>query len=627
MSCKRSILWLCALVLPVSAWAQERVGFDAHGFNMVPDDGDLQDLMVTWRREPQQFGAIGINGVVEYANRPLVLRVNEGDDKTRIPLVEHVLALNLAASVGLHERIAVGLSAPVYLVTVAREYDQAARTEGPALGDLRLAVPINLANLGDGTFAFSVIPFGVAPTGPDDRFLGASDFYGGGVLAATYGTEPVSVSIHVGAQSGNKLQYENITGGAQLLTAAGLSYMLTDTLALRGEVRFDPSLNPSEESPVPLTEAPGEAYLSARGHAGEHLYWTTGLSTAFTPGISAASLRVFAGIGFMSGKDRGRDVDGDGFVDSLDQCPEEMETFNQYKDDDGCPDELATVKIKVVDPNGKPVTGAEVTYDGEDLGATNNAGMVTTSDRMPGTSAKIVADATAGGFEPGDASVDLQEGEQTKEITLEWVPRPVRVIAKNQAGEPVPATLSFAGGPEVMEITDLGEDGEATFSLRPGDWNLVFSHEGYGALRQPLALTPGTSEMVVEVVMQPAKVEVTPVEVVALEDIFFDFDKATIRKDSYRIIDEVAASLLANPQIKKVEVQGHTSSEGTEEYNLDLSQRRMENVVQALVERGVERSRLVPKGYGESRPIASNDTEAGREKNRRVQFVILDPAR
>ncbi|MBW2256370.1 MAG: OmpA family protein, partial [Deltaproteobacteria bacterium] len=410
--------------------------------------------------------------------------------------------------------------------------------------------------------------------------------------------------------------------GAQLLTAAGLSYLLTDTLALRGEVRFDPSLNPSEESPVALAEAPGEAYLSARGHAGEHLYWTTGLSTAFTPGVSAASLRVFAGIGFMTGKDRGRDVDGDGFVDSLDTCPEEMETYNEYKDDDGCPDELAKVRIKVVDPNGKPVSGAMVTYDGEELGQTNNAGVISTSDRMPGTTAKVGAVADA--FEPGEVGVDLREGEQTQEITLEGVPRPVRVIAKNQAGEPVDATLSFAGGPEVMEITNLGEDGEAAFSLRPGDWNLVFAHDDYGSLRQPLALGPGTNEMVVAVVLEPAMVEVTPVEVVALENIFFDFNQATVRKDSFRIIEEVAATLLASPHIKKVEVHGHTSSEGTEQYNLDLSQRRMESVVGALVERGVERSRLVPKGFGESQPIDTNDTEAGRQKNRRVEFVITD---
>jgi outer membrane protein OmpA-like peptidoglycan-associated protein len=633
---KRSILLLYALLLPASALAQgEREGFDGHGFNMVADDGDLQDLMVTWRGEPQQFGAIGVNGVFEYANRPLVLRVLEGDDKTTTPLVEHVLALNIAGSFGLHERVAVGLSTPVYLVTVGQDFDGTSITSGPALGDLRVVVPINLAYLGEeetGTFGFSVIPFGVLPTGPEDRFLGSASAYAGGLLAATYGTEKVSVSLHIGAQSGNKLQYENVTGGAQLLTAAGLSYLLTDTLALRGEVRFDPSLNPSAypddptrpDIPVNFSEAPGEAYLSARGHAGEHLYWTTGLSTAFTPGISAASLRVFAGVGFMTGKDRSKDLDGDGFVDSLDICPEEMETYNEWKDDDGCPDELAKVKFKALDANGKPVSGVQVIYEGEDLGRTNSSGLVTTSDRMPGTTAAVSASADA--YAPLDLEVALEEGVQTREFTLEGLPRPVRAVAKNQEDAPIDATLSFASGPEVMEITNLGEDGEAAFELMPGDWTLVFAHDDYGSVRRPVALAPGTTEMVVDVVMEPAKVEVTEVEVVTLEEIFFDFDKATIKPVSMRIVEEIAATLLGNPHIKLLEVQGHTSSEGTEQYNQDLSQRRVESVVAALVERGVERGRLTPKGYGESQPITSNDTEAGREKNRRVQFVILDPA-
>jgi outer membrane protein OmpA-like peptidoglycan-associated protein len=271
---------------------------------------------------------------------------------------------------------------------------------------------------------------------------------------------------------------------------------------------------------------------------------------------------------------------------------------------------LAKVKFKALDANGKPVSGVQVLYEGEDLGRTNASGLVTTSDRMPGTTAAISASADA--YAPLDLEVTLDEGVQTREFTLEGLPRPVRAVAKNQEDAPIDATLSFASGPEVK--------------LMPGDWTLVFAHDDYGSVRRPVALPPGTTEMVVEVVMEPAKVEVTEVEIVTLEEIFFDFDKATIKPVSMRIVEEIAATLLGNPHIKLLEVQGHTSAEGTEQYNLDLSQRRVESVVATLVERGVERGRLTPKGYGESQPIASNDTEAGREKNRRVQFVILDPA-
>ena len=82
--------------------------------------------------------------------------------------------------------------------------------------------------------------------------------------------------------------------------------------------------------------------------------------------------------------------------------------------------------------------------------------------------------------------------------------------------------------------------------------------------------------------------------------------------------------LLLNPQITKVEVQGHTDNVGTEDTNLRLSQRRAQAVRNYLISKGVRRSRLDAKGYGNSAPIATNDTEDGRGQNRRVQFEIVE---
>ena len=73
-----------------------------------------------------------------------------------------------------------------------------------------------------------------------------------------------------------------------------------------------------------------------------------------------------------------------------------------------------------------------------------------------------------------------------------------------------------------------------------------------------------------------------------------------------------------------VEVAGHTDSIGTEEYNEGLSQRRAQSVLDYLVEQGINASRMTAKGYGESQPIASNDTSEGRAKNRRTELVVLE---
>lgn len=107
-----------------------------------------------------------------------------------------------------------------------------------------------------------------------------------------------------------------------------------------------------------------------------------------------------------------------------------------------------------------------------------------------------------------------------------------------------------------------------------------------------------------------------------LEGVNFEFNSAKLTSDSYSVLDRVVRSLQEWPDIR-VEVGGHTDSKGSDQYNRTLSDRRAKAVRDHLVSRGVARSRLEAKGYGESDPIASNDTDAGRAKNRRVELKKL----
>jgi outer membrane protein OmpA-like peptidoglycan-associated protein len=84
--------------------------------------------------------------------------------------------------------------------------------------------------------------------------------------------------------------------------------------------------------------------------------------------------------------------------------------------------------------------------------------------------------------------------------------------------------------------------------------------------------------------------------------------------------------LKANPQIKKVLIEGHASSEGNAAHNLKLSGERAASVMKYLEEHGIAKGRLSEKGFGATKPIGDNKTEEGREKNRRVDFTIVDPA-
>ncbi|MFP4599085.1 MAG: OmpA family protein [Persicimonas sp.] len=120
------------------------------------------------------------------------------------------------------------------------------------------------------------------------------------------------------------------------------------------------------------------------------------------------------------------------------------------------------------------------------------------------------------------------------------------------------------------------------------------------------------------------KVTLTREKLVIADKVHFETAKATIRQDSHAILDEVAGALDENPQIELLRVEGHTDSRGSEDYNELLSQRRAESVRDYLIEAGVEPSRLTATGYGEAKPLADNDTEEGRSRNRRVEFTILE---
>jgi outer membrane protein OmpA-like peptidoglycan-associated protein len=111
--------------------------------------------------------------------------------------------------------------------------------------------------------------------------------------------------------------------------------------------------------------------------------------------------------------------------------------------------------------------------------------------------------------------------------------------------------------------------------------------------------------------------------VIVLRNIFFDFDKATIRPESANELDRLIKLLQDNPTLK-IELGSHTDSKGSDEYNMKLSDNRSKSVVDYLITKGIPAGRLVAKGYGETKPIDTNDTDAGRQNNRRTEFKILE---
>jgi outer membrane protein OmpA-like peptidoglycan-associated protein len=108
-----------------------------------------------------------------------------------------------------------------------------------------------------------------------------------------------------------------------------------------------------------------------------------------------------------------------------------------------------------------------------------------------------------------------------------------------------------------------------------------------------------------------------------LNNVFFETNKWDLKPESKIELNKLCDLLNANPD-KKIEIGGHTDNVGSDDANLTLSNNRAASVVAYLVSQGVSAERLTSKGYGETMPIASNDTDAGRAKNRRTEFKIVE---
>ncbi len=227
--------------------------------------------------------------------------------------------------------------------------------------------------------------------------------------------------------------------------------------------------------------------------------------------------------------------------------------------------------------------------------------------------------ASAPDYYPGSQTVAVEE-DRVANAPFELVSSTVaRVllsgkVSDKSSGAALPATISFMGAAPDLSVD--GVTGVYSTELPPGPYTVKVSAAGY--LDQTAAL-----------IIEEGKPQIRNFEMVkegmtiTLKGIFFDVNKTTIKPESRAALADAAKILTDNPTIR-VEIQGHTDSQGSAEYNLRLSEGRAAAVVAYLVQNhGIAASRLTARGYGLTMPIADNSTPEGRALNRRVEFVIL----
>ncbi|MEN0061497.1 MAG: OmpA family protein [Myxococcota bacterium] len=587
------------------ALAQD-AGGDAHGFALAPQDGDPRGTMVVQRPSAFLAGDAFATALVEYAR--VDARLASQPDRI---VLRDLTTLNLSAGIALFDRWRVDVRAPVFAWASGED-----QPTTPALGDVRLTSMWLLARPRDRRDGLGIGLVGHvdAPTGAPARWLGQPSWAGGGRLALSVGAGAVGFS----ADAGVHMRSENsrATAGAAVSVGLGSSVGVTfETVATSRLAQLG-----TAESDLNVEAIGALRVVSQRGRA-----VTVGGAFGVVPDIGVPRARAFVGFGLARRRARARqDRDPILPLRSLDLCPMEVETVNGWRDDDGCPDRLGTLAVDVRFRDASRPANAEIVGPTETR--RQRIGPQGLSlDVLPGTTWTVRA--TEGCLRGEARAVAKEEGAT---LVVELAPvydASVTIEVRDGRGVPVPkAQVSWRSEtPDCVPPAPMsvGEEARLQQALASGLHTLVVTAPGFDVYEQLVSVLPG-SEETLQVALEPSRVVIQDHVIQVLEKLRFAESRAELLVSSQGLLDELAALLKATKGLGRVEIAGHTDSRGSEDFNQQLSQSRAESVRDYLVGQGVPADQLVAKGYGESDPVASNKTEAGREANRRVTFRLLD---
>jgi outer membrane protein OmpA-like peptidoglycan-associated protein len=555
--------------------------------------GGLFDNLGTLQLEHPNLtrpGALYAGLATTYANDPLVAVDADGNETA---IVSDQLGLRLAAGYAVAAPVRIDVRLPLYPV------NNVSGTSAFSLGNLRLQAVISALTYEDEGIAFAVVPRLDLPTGDGAAFTGGT--FSGGLTAALGGTAGiVGWATNLGFGIGQPADIGELHFGSNLDMGAGLSVAAMDELKIGAEVTTALSLaglDTYNANPVEL-----HGYGTYAMESG--LVATLGAGTGIVAGVGAPDFRLIAAVGYHH---RGgpADMDRDGVTDDVDGCLDEPEDIDQFEDEDGCPEPDNDGDGFLDAADVCPVQAEDLDGFRDDDGCpdpdNDGDGLVDMDDTCPDQ----VGSVAAGGCpdRDNDGVADLEDA------------CPDVAGPKGQGGCPdrdgdglndtIDKCPDVPGAPDTEGCPDRDQD-------KVPDYRDQCPDEPIDARVDP-ARSDGC----------PSRVVVTKDKIEISERVFFDTGRSTIQARSFSLLDDVAKVFQANLDITKVEVAGHTDSQGSDASNLKLSQSRAEAVVVYLIGKGIDPARLDAKGYGESTPIADNATSAGRAENRRVEFVIL----
>lgn len=493
------------------------------------------------------------------------LAVAEHPDGSVDPLVASLFALPLYGAYTIGDKARIEALVPLYLYTDA----PFSGFQGAALGDVELRALVPLWSH-EQWFALAVRPSLGFPTGT--ATAGLKEGFSGGLTVAVSGDilDNVGWVGNVGLRGKATDSLETATLGSTFDALGGVWWEAQPGFRVGAEANGSIGLSKLDDTRRNgLFTAHGFAQITAQNGFGLALGAGSGV------GVGAPAYRVFAALTWAP---LIKDADRDRVADDDDACPADPEDRDGWEDGDGCPD---------ADNDGDSMLDAD--------------------DLCPDEAEDV------DGFSDLDGCPDPDNDEDG-------------LLDVDDACPDLAGAAEYRGCPDadadgVFDDVDecRTEAGPAATKGCPdGDADLVPDFRDECPLQARTAeADPKYSSGCPEVAFVTADgtIKIT-------QKVNFDEGKATLRPDGREILDEVAAILTAHPEIDLIEVAGHTDNTGNPDANQRLSEQRAEAVAIYLTEKGVAARRLMPKGYGQTAPVDTNRTTAGRANNRRIEFVI-----
>jgi outer membrane protein OmpA-like peptidoglycan-associated protein len=499
----------------------------------------------------------------DYAHEPLVLK-RDRDDEQVGTIVSGQFFLHLNGTFALWKRLAINVDVPVALAQggddPAAQGTTFASPSGAEFGDVRLGLRFNLLGAYHGPFQLAVGAYAWLPTGASGSFVSDGELRGMPQLLAGGLVDRIVWSAAIGPEIRSSQKYGTIEQGTRFTAGAGLGYLVDDAKKLQvgPEITLSTVL---EDADSRNTNA--EALLGARYRFLDGFEAGLGAGPGLASGIGTPTARIVAMVAYTPEQvPPPVDSDKDGIFDPDDACPLEKGVANADPKKHGCPPPPDRDKDGIVD-----VLDA----------CPDNPGVATDDPKTHGCPPDRDKD---GIYDADDACPD-NPGVATNDPKTHGCAD----TDKDGVFDPMDACPTIPG---------VATDDPKTNGC-PGDTDGDTIRDDQDACPKEKGMPnqdPTKNGC-------PGAVRVTDDEIIILQQVQFDTAKASIKKESDPLLDEVAAVLKEHPELTKVEIQGHTDNRSGRAYNVKLSQDRADAVKKAMI--GARRRRG-PHGHEGLRP-------------------------